>query len=48
MTVGIGMGAAIAQQLVKRIGVRTTAGVGMLIAAFGLYLFAGVSVDGTY
>jgi len=48
VTVGIGMGAAIAQQLVKRIGVRTTAGVGMLIAAFGLYLFAGVSVDGTY
>ena len=48
MTVGIGMGAAIAQQLVKRIGVRTTAGVGMLIAAFGLYLFAGVSVGGTY
>jgi hypothetical protein len=28
--------------------VRTTAVVGMLIAAFGLYLFAGVSVDGTY
>jgi EmrB/QacA subfamily drug resistance transporter len=48
VTVGIGLGAGIAQQLVKRIGVRTTAVVGMLIAAFGLYLFAGVSVDGTY
>jgi predicted MFS family arabinose efflux permease len=48
VTVGIGIGAALAQQLVKRIGVRTTAAMGMLIAAFGLYLFSGVSVDGTY
>jgi MFS family permease len=48
VTVGIGVGAGIAQQLVKRIGVRTTGAVGMLIAAFGLYLFSGVSVDGTY
>ena len=39
VTVGIGLGAAIAQQLVKRIGVRTTGAIGMLIAAFGLYLF---------
>jgi EmrB/QacA subfamily drug resistance transporter len=48
VTVGIGLGAGIAQQLVKRIGVRTTGALGMLIAAFGLYLFSGVSVDGTY
>ena len=48
VTIGIGVGAAIAQQLVKRIGVRTTGSLGMLIAAFGLYLFSGVSVDGTY
>jgi MFS family permease len=48
VTVGIGVGAAIAQQLVKRIGVRTTGAVGMLIAAFGLYLFSRVSVDGSY
>jgi EmrB/QacA subfamily drug resistance transporter len=48
VTVGIGIGAGIAQQLVKRIGVRTTGAIGMLIAAFGLYLFSGVSVDGTY
>ena len=40
VTVGIGIGAAIAQQLVKRIGVRTTGALGMLIAAFGLYLFS--------
>jgi EmrB/QacA subfamily drug resistance transporter len=48
VTAGIGIGAGIAQQLVKRIGVRTTAGLGMLIAAFGLYLFSGVEVDGSY
>jgi EmrB/QacA subfamily drug resistance transporter len=48
VTVGIGIGAGIAQQLVKRIGVRTTAAVGMIIAAFGLYLFSGLSADGTY
>jgi EmrB/QacA subfamily drug resistance transporter len=48
VTVGIGIGAGIAQQLVKRIGVRTTAAVGMIIAAFGLYLFSRVSADGTY
>jgi len=48
VTIGIGIGAGIAQQLVKRIGVRATAALGMLIAAFGLYLFSGVSVDGTY
>jgi hypothetical protein len=32
----IGIGAAIAQRLVKRIGVRTTGAIGMLIAAFSL------------
>jgi EmrB/QacA subfamily drug resistance transporter len=48
VTVGIGIGAGIAQQLVKRIGVRTTAALGMVIAAFGLYLFSRVSADGTY
>jgi MFS family permease len=42
-----GIGAAIAQQLVKRIGVRTTGAIGMLIAAFGLCLFSGASIDGT-
>jgi EmrB/QacA subfamily drug resistance transporter len=48
VTIGIGIGAGIAQQLVKRIGVRTTAGLGMIIAAFGLYLFSRVTADGTY
>jgi EmrB/QacA subfamily drug resistance transporter len=48
VTVGIGIGAGIAQQLVKRLGVRTTACLGMLIAAAGLYIFSGVTADGTY
>jgi EmrB/QacA subfamily drug resistance transporter len=48
VTVGIGAGAGIAQQLVKRLGVRSTAAVGMVIAAFGLWLFSHVSADGTY
>ena len=48
VTVGIAAGAGIAQQLVKRIGVRTTGAIGMLIAGFGLYLFSRVTIDGTY
>jgi len=48
VTVGIGLGAGIAQQLVKRLGVRTTASLGMVIAAFGLYLFSRVTADGSY
>jgi predicted MFS family arabinose efflux permease len=48
VTVGIGIGAAIAQQLVRRIGVRTTGAIGMLIASVGLFLFSRVSVEGTY
>ena len=48
VTVGIGIGAGIAQQLVKRLGVRTTACVGMLIAAVGLFIFSRASADGTY
>jgi predicted MFS family arabinose efflux permease len=48
VTIGIGIGAGIAQQLVKRIGVRTTACLGMVIAAVGLYIFSGVTADGTY
>ncbi len=48
VTIGIATGAGIAQQLVKRFGVRTTASLGMVIAAFGLYLFSRVTADGTY
>jgi EmrB/QacA subfamily drug resistance transporter len=48
VTVGIALGAGIAQQLVKRLGVRGTAALGMLIAAVGLYLFSTVTSDGSY
>ena len=48
VTAGIAIGAGIAQQLVKRIGVRVTGAIGSLVAAFGLYLFSRASLDGTY
>jgi EmrB/QacA subfamily drug resistance transporter len=48
ITIGIGLGAGLAQQTVKRFGVRATSFVGMLIAAAGLYLMAGAAVDGSY
>jgi EmrB/QacA subfamily drug resistance transporter len=48
VTVGIGAGAGTAQVLVKRIGVRSNAIIGMVIAAVGLFLLARVPVDGSY
>jgi EmrB/QacA subfamily drug resistance transporter len=48
ITFGIGIGAGLAQQAVKRLGVRVTSFVGMLIASVGLYLMSGASVDGSY
>ena len=48
VTVGIGAGAGTAQVLVKRIGVRANAIVGMVIAAVGLFLLSGIPVDGSY
>ena len=48
VTVGIAAGAGIAQQFVKRLGVRATAATGMVIAAVGLYLFSTVTSDGSY
>ena len=48
VAIGIGVGAGLASQLVKRIGVRTTTVIGMLIAAFGLWLFSRAPVDGSY
>ncbi len=44
----IGIGAGLAGQLVKRIGVRSTTVVGLVMAAFGLWLFSRAPVDGTY
>jgi EmrB/QacA subfamily drug resistance transporter len=44
----IGIGAGLAGKLLKRIGVRTTAVIGMVMAAFGLWLFSRAPVDGSY
>src|SRR4051812_11892656 len=43
----IGVGAGTAQVLVKRIGVRANAILGMLVAAAGLFLLSRVPVDGS-
>jgi EmrB/QacA subfamily drug resistance transporter len=48
LTGGIIVGAAIAQQLIARIGVRTTALIGMSLASVGLLLLGGLPVDGRY
>ena len=48
VTVGIGAGAGTAQVLVKKIGVRANAILGMLVAAAGLFLLSGIPVDGSY
>jgi EmrB/QacA subfamily drug resistance transporter len=48
VTFGIGAGAGLAQQTVKRFGARTTAVVGMLIASVGLWYMSNASVGGSY
>ena len=48
VTVGITVGAGLAQQLIKRIGVRAVAVIGMAIAAVGLFILAHASVGGSY
>ena len=47
-TLGIMVGAALAQQLIKRIGVRNVSLVGVTIAAIGMLLLTGLPVHGTY
>jgi len=48
VTVGIVIGSGLSQVLVKRLGVRETTMLGMVIAAVGLFVLAQASVDGTY
>src|SRR5690349_4092016 len=48
VTVGITVGAGLAQQFIKRIGVRAVAVIGMAIAAVGLFILAHASVGGSY
>jgi EmrB/QacA subfamily drug resistance transporter len=44
----IGVGAGVAQQLVRKIGVRTVGIVGMTLATIGLILLAGLPAHGSY
>jgi EmrB/QacA subfamily drug resistance transporter len=48
VTGGIVVGAGIAQQLIRRIGVRNNALLGITLATVGMVLLAGVPVHGTY
>ena len=48
VTAGIMVGAGLAQQLVKRIGVRAVSVLGMAIAATGLFILSSASVGGSY
>jgi predicted MFS family arabinose efflux permease len=48
ITAGIMIGAGLAQQLVKRIGVRAVSVLGMFVAAGGLLLLSNASVGGSY
>jgi EmrB/QacA subfamily drug resistance transporter len=47
-TFGIVVGAGIAQQLARRINIRTVAAIGMTLATVGLLLLTGVPVNGHY
>ena len=48
VTAGIVVGAGLAQQGIRRFGVRPVSLVGMAIAAVGLFLLSGVPTNGTY
>jgi EmrB/QacA subfamily drug resistance transporter len=48
MTLGIVVGAGIAQQLIRRVGVRAVAVGGIALAATGMALMTRVPVDGSY
>jgi EmrB/QacA subfamily drug resistance transporter len=47
-TAGIAVGAGVAQQLIRRFGVRVVPIAGLLLAAVGLFLFTQTTIDGTY
>jgi MFS family permease len=48
ITVGIVAGSGLSQVLVRTIGVRETTTLGMLLAAFGLFMLTRTAVDSTY
>jgi EmrB/QacA subfamily drug resistance transporter len=47
-TLGVVTGAALAQQLVPRLGVRATPTVGLILATAGLVLLSRIPIDGSY
>ncbi|HEX7084028.1 MAG TPA: MFS transporter [Gaiellaceae bacterium] len=47
-TAGIVVGAGLAQQLIRNLGVRTVVAIGLVLAICGELLFTRLSVDGTY
>jgi EmrB/QacA subfamily drug resistance transporter len=48
VTAGIGIGAAISQQLIRRVGVRAVAVAGIAIATVGMVTLTGIPVHGSY
>src|SRR5258706_8203887 len=48
VTAGIVGGAGLSQQLIRRLGVRAVAMVGMSLAAIGLLVLSRIPVDGSY
>jgi EmrB/QacA subfamily drug resistance transporter len=48
VTLGIIMGAAVAQQGIKRIGTRLQAVVGIGVVSIGMFMLSGMSADGSY
>jgi len=48
VTAGIGIGAAVAQQLIRRVGVRAVAVGGIALATVGMVLLTGLPVHGSY
>jgi EmrB/QacA subfamily drug resistance transporter len=48
VTAGIAAGAGLAQQLIRRFGVRPVTVVGMTLATIGMFLLTGIAADGSY
>ena len=48
VTAGIGVGAAVAQQLIRRVGVRAVTVGGIALATLGMVLLTGLPVHGSY
>jgi EmrB/QacA subfamily drug resistance transporter len=47
-TVGIGIGAGLSQKLIRSLGLRTTAGIGLVLGTAGMLMLLTIDRDGTY